>query len=89
MQNASGRAPFPAGGCNVLLPVVHALVSAPRVFTLQLAWESHQEQPHNIAATLAAVDERVSLPAMNSLALALAAFGTTPVTLVYIWGRII
>ena len=39
---------------------MHALERAPRVFTLQLAWESHNEEPANIAATLAAVSERVS-----------------------------
>lgn len=39
--------------------MVHALVHAPRVFTLQLAWQSHHEEPAAIAATLASVDERV------------------------------
>ncbi|GAB4821090.1 hypothetical protein N2152v2_008136 [Parachlorella kessleri] len=53
-----------AGGCNTLLPVVHALLGAPHVFTLQLAWESHREEAHNIAATMAAVDERVDLHAV-------------------------
>ena len=50
-----------AGGCNAALPVVHALLEpAPRVFTLQLAWESQHEEPAGIAAALAAVDEWVS-----------------------------
>jgi hypothetical protein len=41
--------------------VVHRLESAPLVFTLQLAWESHREEVVDIAATLAAVDEQVRL----------------------------
>ena len=48
-----------AGGCDARNPVVHVLGRPPRVFTLQLAWESHREEPGDIAATLAAVDERV------------------------------
>lgn len=40
--------------------VVHTLNSLPLVFTLQLGWNSHHEQPHIIAATLAAVDDTVS-----------------------------
>jgi len=47
------------GGCNTPNPVNHFLDRAPRVFTLQLAWESHSEQPADIAGTLAAVDEEV------------------------------
>ncbi len=41
---------------------MHALEvgrTPPRVFTLQLAWESQREEPGNIAATLAALSERV------------------------------
>ncbi len=56
-----------AGGCNVLLPVVHGLGAPPRVFTLQLAWESHHEEPQHIAATLAAVDERVRPPGISAV----------------------
>ena len=48
-------------GCGTLNPVNHFLQSAPRVFTLQLTWESHTEQPADIAATLAAIDEQVGL----------------------------
>ena len=48
-------------GCGALNPVNHFLESAPRVFTLQLAWESHSEQPADIAVTLAAIDEEVGL----------------------------
>ncbi len=50
---------IPAGGCNTRNPVVHVLERAPRVFTLQLAWESQREEAGDIAATLAAVDEQV------------------------------
>jgi hypothetical protein len=31
----------------------------PRVFTLQLVWESHEEEPAAIGATLRAVAEQV------------------------------
>jgi hypothetical protein len=49
-----------AGGCGAKLAAIHHLERAPpRVFTLQLAWESQQESPAHIAATLAAVTERV------------------------------
>ena len=48
-----------AGGCDARVPAVHVLERAPRVFTLQLAWGSQQEEAGDIAATLAAVDERV------------------------------
>ncbi|KAL4433796.1 hypothetical protein ABPG75_000237 [Micractinium tetrahymenae] len=49
------------GGCGRPCPVNHFLLRAPRVFTLQLAWESHSEQSADIAATLAAIDEEVDL----------------------------
>lgn len=48
------------GGCGMKNSVVHTLNSLPLVFTLQLGWGSNHEQPHNIAATLAAVDDTVS-----------------------------
>lgn len=48
------------GGCGVKNSVSHALLRPPRVFTLQLGWSSHREDPHSIARTLAAVDETVS-----------------------------
>lgn len=38
---------------------MHVLDRSPRVFSLQLAWERPQEAAGDIAATLAAVDERV------------------------------
>ena len=47
------------GGCGAPNPVNHFLDRAPRVFTLQLAWESQQEEPADISATLAAVDAEV------------------------------
>lgn len=47
------------GGCGMPNSVNHFLERAPRVFTLQLTWESHSEQPADIAATLAAIDEEV------------------------------
>ena len=46
------------GGCGVRHSVTYRLTRLPRVFTLQLAWESHSELPERIAATLAAVDEQ-------------------------------
>ncbi|KAL4424466.1 hypothetical protein ABPG77_006404 [Micractinium sp. CCAP 211/92] len=50
------------GGCGALYPVSHSLEGAPpRVFTLQLAWESHSEEPSAIAATMRAVGEQVDL----------------------------
>ncbi|KAL4450742.1 hypothetical protein ABPG77_001098 [Micractinium sp. CCAP 211/92] len=49
------------GGCGRPCPVNYLLQHAPRVFTLQLAWESHSEQPADIAATLAAIDEEIDL----------------------------
>ena len=39
---------------------MHVLERVPRVFTLQLAWESQREELGDIASTLAAVSERVS-----------------------------
>ena len=50
---------LPAGGCGALSPITHTLDRAPRVFTLQLAWESQQQEPVDIAATLAGVQEQV------------------------------
>ena len=47
------------GGCGALNSVSYGLACPPRVFTVQLAWESHSEQPASIAATLAAIDEQV------------------------------
>ncbi len=47
------------GGCGLKNSVRHKLLRPPRVFTLQLGWQSQQEEPHSIAATLAAVDEMV------------------------------
>ncbi|GAB4821097.1 hypothetical protein N2152v2_008143 [Parachlorella kessleri] len=52
------------GGCDARVPAVHVLERAPRVFTLQLAWGSQQEEAGDIAATLAALDERVDLAAL-------------------------
>ncbi|KAL4450740.1 hypothetical protein ABPG77_001096 [Micractinium sp. CCAP 211/92] len=49
------------GGCNRSVPVVTWLEAAPRVFSLQIAWQSNTESPQDIAATLAAVDERLDL----------------------------
>ena len=49
------------GGCGAPNAMYHFLQHPPRVFTLQLAWESHSEPPESIAATLAAVDEQVCL----------------------------
>lgn len=48
------------GGCGMKNSVVHTLNSLPLVFTLQVGWSSHHEQPHSVAATLAAVDDTVS-----------------------------
>ena len=49
------------GGCGALNSVNHFLQHAPRVFTLQVAWESHNEPLEAIATTLAALDEEVGL----------------------------
>ena len=46
-------------GCGALNPITHFLDHAPRVFTLQLAWEGQREEPGNIEATLAGIEERV------------------------------
>ncbi len=43
--------------------VTYTLAQPPRVFTVQLTWESHSEQPASIAATLAATDEQVGCTA--------------------------
>ena len=40
-------------------PVVTQLQAAPRVFSLQIAWQTNNETPADIAATLSAVDEEV------------------------------
>jgi hypothetical protein len=58
-----------AGGCNARLPAVHALdpERVPRIFTLQLAWESQREEPRDIAATLDAIGEVVSWVRMSEL----------------------
>ncbi len=47
------------GGCGELNPTTYFLDSTPRVFTLQLAWESQREEAGVIAATLAGVQEQV------------------------------
>lgn len=46
-------------GCGTSNPVNHFLDRAPRVFTLQVAWESDNETPEAISGTLAALDEEV------------------------------
>ncbi|KAI3434593.1 hypothetical protein D9Q98_002662 [Chlorella vulgaris] len=48
-------------GCGTSNPVNHFLDRAPRVFTLQVAWESDNETPEAISGTLAALDEEVDL----------------------------
>ena len=40
-------------------PVATQLQAAPRVFSLQIAWQTNHETPADIAATLSAVDEEV------------------------------
>ena len=40
-------------------PVATQLQAAPRVFSLQIAWQTNHETPADIAATLAALDEEV------------------------------
>lgn len=47
------------GGCGMKNSVVHALNSLPLVFTMQVGWSSYHEQPQSIAATLAAIDDKV------------------------------
>jgi hypothetical protein len=49
------------GGCGQPNPVTHALQAAPRVFTLQVAWESHNEAREDIAGTMAAIQEVVDV----------------------------
>ncbi|KAL4437094.1 hypothetical protein ABPG75_004233 [Micractinium tetrahymenae] len=50
------------GGCGALYPVSHSLEGGPpRVFTLQLVWESHSQEPAAIGATMRAVGEQVNL----------------------------
>ena len=51
----------PAGGCGRRYPVHHVLRAAPRLFSLQLSWLSTRESGEDIAATLRALDEHVSL----------------------------
>ncbi|KAL4433789.1 hypothetical protein ABPG75_000230 [Micractinium tetrahymenae] len=48
-------------GCGAKNNVSCRLTSSPQVFAVQLAWESHREEPQSIAATLAAIDEKVDL----------------------------
>ncbi|PRW39333.1 uridylate kinase [Chlorella sorokiniana] len=49
------------GGCGQPNPVTHVLQAAPRVFTLQVAWESHNEAREDIAGTMAAIQEVVDV----------------------------
>ena len=48
------------GGCGTLNRVNQFLQRPPRVFSMQLAWESAAEDPADIAATMELVNERVS-----------------------------
>ncbi|PRW57724.1 ubiquitin carboxyl-terminal hydrolase [Chlorella sorokiniana] len=48
-------------GCGALNSVNHFLQGAPRVFTLQVAWETHAPDQDMVAGTLAALDETVDL----------------------------
>ncbi|PRW56655.1 ankyrin repeat [Chlorella sorokiniana] len=50
------------GGCNKTWPVTVQLEAAPRVFSLQIAWESNRASPAEVGGTLAALDETISLP---------------------------
>jgi hypothetical protein len=59
-QQARKTCDSDVGGCGAWNPVSHFLDRAPRVFTLQLAWESQREESADIAATLAAVEDSVS-----------------------------
>ena len=52
------------GGCNVRYSVRHSLTHAPRVFTLQLAWESNSEARADILGTLEAVQETLKVQDM-------------------------
>jgi hypothetical protein len=38
----------------------------PRVFTLQLVWESHEEEPASIGATLRAITDQVGPSLMQN-----------------------
>ncbi|KAK9808880.1 hypothetical protein WJX72_005660 [[Myrmecia] bisecta] len=49
------------GGCNTSNTVSHELQQPPRVFTLQLAWESQHESGADILATLQTIQEVVDL----------------------------
>jgi len=69
------------GGCGALNSVNHFLQHAPRVFTLQVAWESHNEQPEAIATTLAALDEEVGVGGKRVAATALLCACFAPFTL--------
>lgn len=52
------------GGCGQMSSIQHLLEGTPpRVFTMQLAWESHAESADAIRDTLAAVQEVQHLPA--------------------------
>lgn len=52
------------GGCDKRQPVRRVVEAPlPRIFTLQIAWQSHRETPHNIAETMGAVQEQVGGPA--------------------------
>lgn len=57
-----------AGGCGALWPVSQQLQEGapPRIFTLQLVWESHNQEPSAIGATLRAVGETVDLSQLYS-----------------------
>ena len=50
------------GGCGAPSPPTHVLQGhPPRVFSLQLAWETSQVAPADISATLAAVEDSLDL----------------------------
>ncbi|KAL4433821.1 hypothetical protein ABPG75_000262 [Micractinium tetrahymenae] len=49
------------GGCGSKQPVVHRLVHAPHVFSLQLTWPSHDEAPEDIGSTLRALEGTLAL----------------------------
>ncbi|KAK9809101.1 hypothetical protein WJX72_009369 [[Myrmecia] bisecta] len=52
------------GGCGNKLSVRHFLNSVPLIFTLQLAWESQQEEGQDILDTLNGVEEEVDISAV-------------------------
>ena len=57
-----------AGGCNAPSHVKQELLRpAPRVFTLQLAWETQRENGTDILATLSAVQEARDQPSSRRL----------------------